>query len=86
MARASTSERADRFPDDPLKVARPDISFAEPRPGFLRGKDDANRIEDVVFAGLNIAGRPVSSPQEAGIQINSHTRNVRPRARLGLRG
>jgi hypothetical protein len=46
------------------------ISFAEARPGFLKGKDPQQRIAGVVFSGLSIAGQPVSTLEAAGITAN----------------
>lgn len=53
------------------------IHFAQARPGFLRGKDGTNRIEDVTFSSIFMGGDRVTNLAEAGIQANSYTAGVK---------
>jgi polygalacturonase len=46
------------------------VRFDELRPGFMRGKDAAHRIEGVVFSGLRIGGELVTSLEAAGLTTN----------------
>lgn len=52
------------------------IAFADARPGFLRGKDAAHRIEDLLFSGLVMGGQPVKTLEAAGIKTNTFVGSV----------
>jgi hypothetical protein len=52
------------------------IAFADARPGFLRGQGASNGIEGVVFTGLVMGGRPVTSLEAAGIAPNRFVSRV----------
>jgi len=46
------------------------IGFAQARPGFLRGKDAASRIEGVAFSNVFMGGERVTGLAASGIQAN----------------
>lgn len=52
------------------------ITFAQARPGFLRGKDAASGIEGVIFSDLMMGGQRVTGLATSGIQTNQFVRGV----------
>jgi hypothetical protein len=49
------------------------VSFAEMRPGFLRGKDSDNTIDGIVFSDLMIGGQQITDLENSGIEANKFT-------------
>ena len=52
------------------------IDFAQARPGFLRGKDAANRIDGITFSDVFMGGKRVADLAASGIQTNAFVRGL----------
>ncbi len=52
------------------------ILFAQERPGFLRAKDAASRIEGVTFSNVFMGGKRVTGLAASGIQANPFTAGI----------
>lgn len=52
------------------------IRFDQARPGFLRGKDAANRIEGVTFANVFMGGEQVTGLSATGIDANKYATGI----------
>lgn len=54
-----------------------DVSFKQRRPGFLRGLGPENCIRGVTFAGMEVAGLPMVSAEDAGLKVGEFVEDVR---------
>lgn len=54
-----------------------DVYFAKVRPGFISGFDPGHQVEDVVFAGLEMAGRCIVDGETAGIRVGPFAAEIR---------
>jgi hypothetical protein len=53
------------------------VSFRQRRPGFLRGLDAGSGLNGVTFAGVEVAGLPVTNAEIAGLKVGEFVHELR---------